>query len=465
MSRSSHRKKLHSNNYLVNIATRSVHSQLNRLILVRLPLALPPQTTNPSTYVSGLMHVAPIYITFESLWQGILDSPHLPTSATRSTFLNTDDNEAFTQDAKCLLSTQNARKPAVASRSQVFPRTHSLLLHLRLPGLLRARRLRADIKALTGTPDSEIEEQLDALSRDGRLAEFIAHTRKSVGSNPHVLLAYAWVLYMALFSGGRYLRAALSEAGGSRSDFWGRDPSPIRPYSVTKATPRRRRVITPEFTVHATTRPSGRPRSRSESGISKIVPGLQFFNFDGDADGEDIKLEFKRRLTEGETLLTSGEKDDVITEAEYIFKFMVEIVGDLDKVMATGKENIEAIGDLRPLKASREKIAVAHERLPERNQTIFEGQENPRTPSYLKVLVDGPVTKLVRLKGTFPTWNVVLDPLGRRNSNGESSPQISFEPGISAKNVWCLEGLWTKWLPSFVPMIFCIVLASWYYGM
>ena len=62
------------------------------------------------------------------------------------------------------------------------------------------------------------------------------------------------------------------------------------------------------------------------------TPGLQFFNFAGDEDGEGIKLEFKKRFKEVEALLTSGEKEDIITEAEYIFKFMVEIVNELDVI-------------------------------------------------------------------------------------------------------------------------------------
>jgi heme oxygenase len=193
--------------------------------------------------------------------------------------------------------------------------------------------LRDDIRALTGTPESEIEKQLDTLSRNGRLAAVITHTRRSVDSNPHVLLAYTWVLYLALFSGGRYLRAALAEAGGARAEFWERDPSPVRPYSVTKDTPYRRRCIKSDCNSHNTTQSSGRSKSRSESGALKMsTPGLQFFNFAGDEDGENIKLEFKKRFKEVEALLTSGEKEDIITEAEYIFKFMVEIVNELDVI-------------------------------------------------------------------------------------------------------------------------------------
>jgi hypothetical protein len=139
-----------SNRYSVNIATRSVHSQLNKLILVRLPLALPPYTSSPSIYATGLLHVAPIYITFESLWQAILDLPCLPAGL--SHIAGFDDNQEG-----CSFQ---GPKPMGLTHS----RERSLLSHLYLPGLLRAQRLRTDIKDLTGFLESEIEGQLDILS-------------------------------------------------------------------------------------------------------------------------------------------------------------------------------------------------------------------------------------------------------------------------------------------------------------
>jgi hypothetical protein len=194
-----------------------------------------------------------------------------------------------------------------------------------------------------------------------------------------------------------------------------------------------------------------------------MVPGLQFFNFAGDADGEDIKLEFKKRITEAEILLTRAEKEDIITEAEYIFKFMLEIVSDLDRVMAARKENIMAIGESRPLSASRDSGTVAHERLSKRKKASLARQQNQRKPSYLEILVDGPVAKLIQFRGTFPTWNVV-NPLGKRYSKEERGSETSRESESSAKDGWHSESLWTKWLTSLVPMVLCIVLGSWYYG-
>jgi hypothetical protein len=72
-----------------------------------------------------------------------------------------------------------------------------------------------------------------------------------------------------------------------------------------------------------------------------MVPGLQFFHFLADADGEDIKVELEKRITETEILLTPGEKEDIITEAEESFKFMIKMVGELDSVLETNEDDIQ----------------------------------------------------------------------------------------------------------------------------
>ena len=128
--------ELRSNSCTVNTATRPIHSQLNRLILLRLPLALPPQTSNPSTYVSGLLHIAPIYANFESLWESLLASSLLPISSSQNA--PTYDSESLTPASKSH-DTPGAHGPEACSRILSF------LKHLRMPGLLRAQRLRDDI--------------------------------------------------------------------------------------------------------------------------------------------------------------------------------------------------------------------------------------------------------------------------------------------------------------------------------
>ncbi len=293
------------------------------------------------------------------------------------------------------------------------PRVHSMLFHLRLPGLLRSPYLRADIRDLTRISESEIQDELDAISRNGKLAEFITHTRKAVQMNPLVILAYAWVFYMALFSGGRHLRAALVEAGGEGACFWNVDSSPASSCPTLEKSTRPCRSNQSELDKHSVSRPTILSASRSENGLSRTIPGLQFFSFIGEEDGEDIKVEFKKRFVEAEALLSCGEKESIIDEAKRIFSFMVEVVLDLDKVVDAQKERLGRKGDSQQIFTNATAVLHGH---------------------------------LLQKK-----------PLASK-AKGE------YKLGI-AKNTKNLGSAWTKLLTSLVLMVLCIVLTLWYCGL
>lgn len=266
----------------INISTRQAHTTLNRLILARLPLSLPPYTHDSTTYAYGLLHILPIYSTFEQLWHSVLDSE------------------------------------TASLKTQI----HTLLSDLHLPGLARTARLQSDIQVCSrnNVDGPPINHHLPEIN--GKVAEFVRHIRRSVESRPHVLVAYAWVLYMALFAGGRFLRVTLQSAG---SEFWvGTNDNPMivpsRQGSLRK-TERR-----PSF---------DRARTEFDELLHKRTAGLEFFHFDGDHDGEDIKAEFKQRITSSDVVLTAKEKDDVVEEGQIIFQYMVDIVKELDSLCGT----------------------------------------------------------------------------------------------------------------------------------
>lgn len=443
---------------LVNIATRPLHSQLNRLILARLPLTFPPHTSNPSTYVSGLLHIAPIYITFETLWDTFLNAPQLPTILNQALDSCEPAFEGVGSESVPIIPTTPGGTLEALHTAKVCSRTRSLLANLRLPGLLRAGRLRADIRVLTGTPEHKIGEQLDAVARNGRLAAFMAHTTRSVDANPHVLLAYAWVLYMALFSGGRYLRASLKEAGGT-NDFWYRDSSPVRPYSITQEAKKPRRNSNCEADMKANpSRP--RSRTRSDSHASRMVPGLSFFNFVGEEDGEDIKREFKKRIAEAEVLLTEGEKEDIVQEAQDIFRFMVEMVEELDRVMGTKAEDIESVVcRQRAIFAKQQDSVAIHKDRIDNKDSLSTALTAPRRSSYLEVLVANPVTaKIVQFTDN---WDAILSPV-RSSLSEKLIRRDSVDP-----NVRILDGIritLVKAVITFLP-IFALgaVFMAWHY--
>lgn len=236
----------------INAATRKQHARLNDLITARLPLALPPHSSNPAVLGRGLEAFAQIFIAFEEVWQDIEDGQH--------SLSKYDPDKAHGYDV-C-----------------------SYLAFLRPIGLARRERLMRDlnhIKARTHIefPPSKYDEALAKRVRD------------RVSREPHTLIAYAWVMYMAIFSGGRWVREQLGNAGPS---FW------IGPEQSDKAE-----------------RPS--------------APGYTFLFFDGDQDGEDIKLQFKDRLQEAETILSIEERQAIVSASQTLFDECICLVKDLDK--------------------------------------------------------------------------------------------------------------------------------------
>ena len=246
--------------------SRQAHAHLNRLILARLPFALPPHKTEPNTYAIGLLHFAAVYVTFESVWLDLLRVPTIGKERKRTVHGNVEE------------------------------RMRIILERLYVPELLRTERLSQDLMRLLNLPPDQLK---GGMNRRGwpRLSDFTAHIEASTSAKPHVLIAYAWVMYMALFNGGRWMRSELSAAG---DNFWG-------PPSHTLV-------------------------DEPDTGGSDA--GLSFFRFDGPQDGEEIKHDFKTRLSEMEMLLKAEERQDIVREAQEILIHCALLVEELDDVVA-----------------------------------------------------------------------------------------------------------------------------------
>jgi hypothetical protein len=142
-----------------------------RLIISRLSLCLPPNTLTPRLYTVGLSVFDTIYTIFEEEWSRVLQNG--------------------------AMETENAP---------------DILRRLHIPELLRLDRLDRDLTVLltredTITPPAELESA----------REIIQHhqvtIRSTIQARAHILLAYAWVMYMALFNDGRWIRDQLVAGG------------------------------------------------------------------------------------------------------------------------------------------------------------------------------------------------------------------------------------------------------------
>lgn len=96
-----------------------------------------------------------------------------------------------------------------SSSSNIDPRIKTALQNLYSTPLLRTPQLTKDLHYYFGsTPYST-----KAPTTIQRTA-YVTHIRKVVAEKPHVLIAYAYNYYMALFAGGKILKYQISKAKG-----------------------------------------------------------------------------------------------------------------------------------------------------------------------------------------------------------------------------------------------------------
>ncbi|MBE3050439.1 biliverdin-producing heme oxygenase [Candidatus Bathyarchaeota archaeon] len=308
--------------------TGPIHKRLNRLIMCRMPLALPPRASDPSVYAMGLLHIAPIYMTFEALWQNILTPPGDPSDTSRQAASRKANDNGPRLGPVPL---HNFNKPAVTLKLGL------VLSKLFIPGLRRTAALRRDLETLTGWSTPELDAELrGVVAAGGALHDFITRIRKTLEQRPHVLVSYAYIFYMALFAGGRVIRSSLESQGAS---FWDKMPvSPAQPGMAAREHGSSDGDLTPRASIprktsdkaHSTTAPKGTRSSDSASPVD-------FLKFETPSDGEDLKEEFKGRLRDSESLLTEKQKVEIIQEASVIFEEMLSLVEQLDKLLEPDK--------------------------------------------------------------------------------------------------------------------------------
>lgn len=299
----------------INTAISSSHTKINRLILDRMPKAVPPQTDNPSKYITGLLHFGAVYIAFESLWQNILGI-HSEIAPVPYTYPFTSHNNQYDETP------------------EITERTRHILEVAYWPTILRAARIKADIQAMTGWPTHVVDEQIKSAGTTGRLGKVLLQTQESVNTKPHLLLAYAYCLYLALLSGGSYIRTELMYI---KSDFWHATPAPVKPNLIEC----QKTSGSDETSLFA-------------SGVDAHISGpaklpLEFLDFDPPLgenprqQTKELKVEFKRRFAEAAQALTEPERREIVKESVNIFQSMEEVMVQLDKTCGSfqGKDHVQ----------------------------------------------------------------------------------------------------------------------------
>jgi heme oxygenase len=212
------------------------------------------------------------------------------------------------------------------------------------PGLWRSDSIKKDLEYLETATGADLE----VISNE-QLRSFTEHIYRHTREKPHVLVAYSWIMYMAIFSGGRWIREQLTESG---PEFW----------SVTHDSDKT------DYWIHGTLR-----------------PGFTLFCFSGNRDGEDIKADFKARLEKAEELLTENQRKDIVDEAQFIFEQCVAIVEALDKQLMTDLELVKSLA-AREAKSGNSHLKMAPIRavLPE---NAAAQTAEPKSANFIRAIV------------------------------------------------------------------------------
>ncbi|KAK5060012.1 hypothetical protein LTR84_009896 [Exophiala bonariae] len=221
-------------------ATRDKHHALNLQILKNLPLCVPPASDSPILYAKGMAVFGQIYYAFEA---------HLTA---------------------CL-------------EDKEFDETlRDLYKRIYVPRLLRSPRLRRDLEIVNMRLGDHGKQEVEDISERSMI--YYRRIRAALCAKPHVLLAYMWTMYLALFNGGRWMRSQFFSAGSS---FW----------------------------------------------LGQDFP-LSFWDFEDPtgtaSNGEDLKVAFKENFAEASRLLDDTQRDEVIDESKNLFDLCLEMVRFLE---------------------------------------------------------------------------------------------------------------------------------------
>lgn len=174
----------------LHAATRSKHADLNRSIMHRLPLGLPPHATTPLPYHLGMLAFASIYRNLERAVDEIRQEQTIDLVSQQDRLRHVEIIEKL-----C---------------TKGLPRTHQLeydaqTLHKRL---LHTQQFPTDSIRSFEETERHVQKQAQAST---------LHIYQRIKNKPYLSLAYSWAMYLALFNGGRWLLKQLESAG---PDFW-----------------------------------------------------------------------------------------------------------------------------------------------------------------------------------------------------------------------------------------------------
>ncbi|KAK5993618.1 hypothetical protein PT974_07052 [Cladobotryum mycophilum] len=320
-------------------STRKVHAEVNKLVVARLPLALPLEPL-----IRALM--PPACCTWPPSTQPL--RPYGNISLT---------SRPKAKKISCSLARMRG-DVSTEPRPVVNERVYAILERIYIPGLVRSSRLKADICDMTGWSPQVYDEQLKNISETGEVAKLIAHIKEIIHDKPYILISYSYLI-----------------AG---NDFWSAVPGPIKP---TMQPCEQNTIPMSEREPASLLSPDEIAQSGEKSHAEHVVP-MRFLHFGTLEDGEDLKREYKEKLFDVEENLTPEERQEIIEESRAIFERIALIIGQLDELLQ-GPDN-KGFGSSLPISLLnwfknpmgsrlRDSVAVTRERRSARNSKYSSG--------------------------------------------------------------------------------------------
>jgi hypothetical protein len=213
-------------------------------------------------YALGLSRYAEIYLGLEEVWHA------------KRTENISDESQSGESDKK---------------------RLQEVLRMIYLPELLRTERFRNDFAALKSQYKSIRDLDTDTANAG---SEFRQYINDHISGNPHLLVVYVWIMYQALFNGGRFIRGKLLKADPT---FWGWPEEEMDPTALP--------VPLPFWCIE-------------KNGVEKDA---------------DVEAKFRKQVIEAEKLLTEHERKDILDEAPKILLRCKGITEQLEEEVGVGK--------------------------------------------------------------------------------------------------------------------------------
>ncbi|KAB8227893.1 biliverdin-producing heme oxygenase [Aspergillus alliaceus] len=236
--------------------------EVNRINSARIVQCLMGEKKSLSLYTIGFSYYAVMYFGFEEVWQELENT-----------------------------GSWVAEYPCSSSSPSYEERISKLSTLLNMDYLHRTERLKADISRLYSTNPDIARLVINEL----QIMRIKDDIKSCIRENPHKLLAHVWVLYSALFNGGRFIRRRIVKAG---TDFWG---------------------LTTE-----------------DEDIKSFPAPLSFWSV---SDDPSFLERFKNRVNRADKLLTVTERKDVVDESVWIICKCKQLTEDLDKRTKLYSEN------------------------------------------------------------------------------------------------------------------------------